>query len=77
MDARVVRFRANLGALTIGTITGVLAAVIALLTVVPLDPMIWLVAITVGAVGGFGYAVCFILSFRAATRIDPSDVNPR
>jgi hypothetical protein len=77
MDARVARFRANLGALLIGTITGVFAALIALLTVVPLDLMIWLVAITIGAVGGFGYAVCFILSFRAATRIDPADVNSR
>jgi hypothetical protein len=77
MDARVARFRANLGALFIGTITGVFAAVIALLTVVPLDLTIWLVGIAIGAVGGCGYAVCFILSFREPTSIGPADSNAR
>ena len=69
--------RGWVGGLIAGVLIGILAAVAVLLTPLPLDPLIWLVATTIGAAGGACYAVWFILQIRTADDGDGSTAGAR
>jgi hypothetical protein len=77
MDARLERLMDALGAILAGMILGAFFSVLALLAVIPLGPTVWLVGMTIGAVGGAGLALCFTLWFRRAGSVSSAFAKTR
>jgi len=66
-------FRRALAAILAGMLVGRFGAIMVVLGIAVVDPLIWLGAVTVGAVGGGCSGVCVILWNRRAGNISNRD----
>jgi len=77
MEDNLVRFRRVMATILVGMLVGAFAGVVLMLTVVTLDLLVWLAAITVGAVGGGLLGVCVILWYPRGWSMNDKDAKIR